>query len=589
MSMLETIRSHNQSVLGVGNYTPGFQAQLDFDYLCGKNQPSLKAIVTPGRRNVKLFWGEKGVLIPCFASIAQAKMAFPDINWLFHTSSSRRAVVITEEFFKSYPDATGAHIFAEGVSEIDALKLYNEFQTQGKIIIGPAGVGLLVPGYLKLGVIGGTDHRQLSNNHLSSPGSTAVISASGGMMNEIITQVVSSGSLVSFAFCVGGDRFPSTRPKDVFLLAQQDPQTKAIVYYGELGGQDEYEIVELIKNGTLTKPVICYIAGIIGEQFETPIQFGHAKALAGNKSETASAKRKALGDAGVQSANSIKEFINFMNQLPKEEPNAITNSINQRRQSSFSSSISNEKDGEYYFVGTSLTEWAKKADMKEQIMTGLLGHPPRSAETSDFFGLVFALTIDHGPQVSGAVNTIITARAGKDIVDSLAAGLLTIGPRFGGATNAAATVWHQAVSNEQTADQIIKAHTKKNEPIPGIGHKKYRLDQPDPRVAIINEFLQKNLTTHNHLNKAREVEALTLEKKPNLILNVDGIIAAGMLDILSEKEDYDFARLSSLIETGFFNALFVIPRTVGFVSHFLDQKRLDEGLFRLPDDDVSLL
>src|SRR5690606_8145638 len=94
-------------------------------------------------------------------------------------------------------------------------------------------------------------------------------------------------------------RFPATSPRDAFLAAEADPETKAIVYYGELGGVDEYELVTLIEEGKLTKPIVAYIAGVIGETFEAPVQFGHAKALAGSKSETASAKREALAGAGV--------------------------------------------------------------------------------------------------------------------------------------------------------------------------------------------------------------------------------------------------------------------------------------------------
>jgi citrate synthase len=87
-------------------------------------------------------------------------------------------------------------------------------------------------------------------------------------------------------------------------------------------------------------------------------------------------------------------------------------------------------------------------------------------------------------------------------------------------------------------------------------------------------------------NFAREVEKITIAKKGNLILNVDGAIAAVLLDLLSEKEGYSDEELRRLTEIEFFNALFVLSRSVGFIAHFLDQKRLDEGLFRLEDHHV---
>ncbi len=88
-------------------------------------------------------------------------------------------------------------------------------------------------------------------------------------------------------------------------------------------------------------------------------------------------------------------------------------------------------------------------------------------------------------------------------------------------------------------------------------------------------------------NFALDVEKVTTEKKGNLILNVDGATAALLLDYMSEKEGYSDEQLWELIEQEFFNAFFVLSRSVGFIAHFLDQKRLDEGLLRLSEDDVA--
>lgn len=101
--------------------------------------------------------------------------------------------------------------------------------------------------------------------------------------------IAASSHTIRFALRFGGDRFPATTPREAFLAAQVDPATTSIVYYGELGGTDEYELAQLLQDGAATKPVACYIAGVIGENFDQPVQFGHAKALAGSK-----AKRPAL-------------------------------------------------------------------------------------------------------------------------------------------------------------------------------------------------------------------------------------------------------------------------------------------------------
>jgi ATP citrate (pro-S)-lyase len=203
--------------------------------------------------------------------------------------------------------------------------------------------------------------------------------------------------------------------------------------------------------------------------------------------------------------------------------------------------------------------------------------------TSAFVENIFELLLDHGGHVSGAVNTMVSARAGKDMVSSLASGLLTIGPRFGGAVNEAARAWREGVESGAKVGEFVEARTKKGALLAGIGHRKYRIGIPDPRVAALSEFT-KLLKKHPHYDFARAVEKVTTAKNGNLILNVDGVMAALLLDILAEKEKMDGAALQELIDAEFFNALFIIPRTVGFIGHFLEQKKNDEGLFRLPDE-----
>lgn len=587
MLSLQEIRSTPGTILVLGNYRPGIQTILDFDSMAGKAEPSVKAIVTANAKFQKYFWGDGEVLIPCYATVADAARELDEVNWMFNVNSGRRARQTTIEFFEAFPQALGGHIFAEDVPEIHALELYERYQRQGKTIVGTAGVGLIVPGSIKLGVIGGVDWRQIQHNRLHQPGSVAVLSASGGMVNEIITLVSQSAHNISFALCFGGDRWPLTTPREAFLAAEADDQTTHIVYYGELGGHDEYELAKLIEKGQITKPVICYIAGVIGENFETPVQFGHAKALANSASETASAKRDALQSAGAKVAESITDFSSHIDAIPHSDTDEAAVDFSQRSASLFSSTISNETTEGYAFVGTPLTAWAESGDIAKQITSALLGTQPKSQVTTEFIRTVFLLSADHGPQVSGALNTIVSARAGKGLVDSLAAGLLTIGPRFGGAVSDAAREWFDGVAQAKNPADHVESYARSKKLIGGIGHKKYRLGLPDPRTTMLAKFVDR-LEKHRYYDYAKAVEEITTAKKGNLILNVDGHIAALMLDILENEEGYEPQQLNQLIEADFFNALFVIPRSVGFIAHYLDQKRLDEGLFRLPDDDILL-
>lgn len=443
----------------------------------------------------------------------------------------------------------------------------------GYLLVGPSGVGLIVPGFLKLGAIGGVRPEQIEGSKLTESGSIAVGSTSGGMTNELIQAVVKAGKTISFAAAVGGDRFPVLSLTRLFELAEADPQTKAFVYFGELGGTDEYEIIELIKQKRFNKPIVAYIAGVIDEAFTEHTQFGHAKALVQSQDQSARAKRQALRTVGVTAPDTFAEFLEALQTLPSSTISmpSPTENLSDRRASILSTRKVTDLDK---LGGKSFTHNAVEA---------LLGQPIKSDTTAEFVDTVFSLLIDHGGNVSGAVNTMITARAGKDMISSLTAGLLTIGPRFGGAVNASAQTWFSAVQSNMTASQLVETENKAGRPIMGIGHKKYRLGLPDPRVESLSAFADK-LPAHPHYDLAREVEKITTQKSGSLILNVDGVVAALLLDLLSQAEELSTDQLKTLIDAEFFNAFFIIPRTVGFISHFLEQKQNDEGLFRLPDD-----
>ncbi len=259
-------------------------------------------------------------------------------------------------------------------------------------------------------------------------------------------------------------------------------------------------------------------------------------------------------------------------------------SLDNRTHSLFTSTITGDIDGEPTILGQNLTKVATSQSFAWIVGSLWIGKPLKSKKTEAVIDQALRLLVDHGPYVSGAVNTIISARAGKDLVSSLVSGLLTIGPRFGGAVNGAARVWFDSVGAGLAPARVVEDYAKRKEYIQGIGHKKYRLDAPDPRVPIFLKLIGK--VPHPHLDFALAVEKVTTAKKPNLILNVDGALAAILLDLLVHEEKFARDEIASLIDAEFFNAIFVLSRSVGFIAHYLDQKRLGEGLFRLPDDQV---
>ena len=130
---------------------------------------------------------------------------------------------------------------------------------------------------------------------------------------------------------------------------------------------------------------------------------------------------------------------------------------------------------------------------------------------------------------------------------------------------------------------------KQNALIPGIGHRIKSLENPDKRVSIIKEYALQHFPKTPTLNFALAVEQITTQKRSNLILNVDGCIAVCFVDLLRHCGAMSVEEADELIADGCLNGLFVLGRSIGFIGHHLDQKRLKQPLYRHPWDDISYI
>ena len=134
-------------------------------------------------------------------------------------------------------------------------------------------------------------------------------------------------------------------------------------------------------------------------------------------------------------------------------------------------SIVDERGQELLYAGIPITEVFKQ----EMGIGGVLSLlwfqrrlPPYACQ---FLEMCLMITADHGPAVSGAHNTIVCARAGKDLVSSLVSGLLTIGERFGGALDGAATMFTEAFDSGLIPMEFVNKTRKEGKLIMGIGHR----------------------------------------------------------------------------------------------------------------------
>jgi len=98
---------------------------------------------------------------------------------------------------------------------------------------------------------------------------------------------------------------------------EENPEVKYMVLLGEVGGTEEYKVIEAIKSGKITKPVIAWCIGTIAEHFSTGVQFGHAGASANAERETAVYKNKAMREAGIFVPDSFNDLPDTINSVFK--------------------------------------------------------------------------------------------------------------------------------------------------------------------------------------------------------------------------------------------------------------------------------
>ncbi|XP_063156657.1 ATP-citrate synthase isoform X1 [Candoia aspera] len=602
-----TLFSRHTKAIVWGMQTRAVQGMLDFDYVCSRDEPSVAAMVYPftGDHKQKFYWGHKEILIPVFKNMADAMKKHPEVDVLINFASLRSAYDSTIETM-NYPQIRTVAIIAEGIPEALTRRLIKMADEKGVTIIGPATVGGIKPGCFKIGNTGGMLDNILASK-LYRPGSVAYVSRSGGMSNELNNIISRTTDGVFEGVAIGGDRYPGSTFMDHVLRYQDTPGVKMIVVLGEIGGTEEYRICRGVKEGRITKPVVCWCIGTCATMFSSEVQFGHAGACANQASETAVAKNKALKEVGVFVPQSFDELGDVIQSVyedlvskgviePAQEVPPPTVPMDYswarelgliRKPASFMTSICDERGQELIYAGMPITEVFKE-EMGIGGVLGLLWFQRRLPKYAcHFIEMCLMVTADHGPAVSGAHNTIVCARAGKDLVSSLTSGLLTIGDRFGGALDAAAKMFSKAFDSGIIPMEFVNKMKKEGKLIMGIGHRVKSINNPDMRVQILKDYVKQHFPATPLLDYALEVEKITTSKKPNLILNVDGFIGVAFVDVLRNCGSFTREEADEYIDIGALNGIFVLGRSMGFIGHYLDQKRLKQGLYRHPWDDIS--
>ncbi|WP_405373028.1 MULTISPECIES: succinate--CoA ligase subunit alpha [unclassified Microbacterium] len=190
-------------------------------------------------------------------------------------------------------------VITEGVPVGDTAEAWAYAKSKGNKtrIIGPNCPGIITPGEALVGI---------TPANITGKGPIGLVSKSGTLTYQMMFELRDLG--FSTAIGIGGDPVIGTTHIDALAAFEADPETKAIVMIGEIGGDAEERAAEFIK-AHVTKPVVGYVAGFTAPEGKT---MGHAGAIVSGSAGTAQAKKEALEAAGVKVGKTPSEAADLM-------------------------------------------------------------------------------------------------------------------------------------------------------------------------------------------------------------------------------------------------------------------------------------
>jgi succinyl-CoA synthetase alpha subunit len=184
----------------------------------------------------------------------------------------------------------------EGIPAQDEARVYNYVKaTSDAVVIGPNCPGIISPGKSNLGIM---------PHEITMEGPVGVVSRSGTLTYQAVHELTTRGIGQTTCIGIGGDPVPGTSFVDILEHFEADPDTRAVVLIGEIGGDAEEQAAAYIRDH-MTKPVVAYIAGFTAPPGK---KMGHAGAIISGSQGTAAAKKEAFEAAGVRVATYPSEI-----------------------------------------------------------------------------------------------------------------------------------------------------------------------------------------------------------------------------------------------------------------------------------------
>jgi len=252
----------------------------------------IEAGVTPGKG------GREINGIPVFDSVEEA------VN---ETRANASIIFVPAPFCKSSMfeaidmDLNPVVVITEGIPILDTMKAVAYARSKKIGIVGPNTPGIIVPGKTKIGIM---------PNHVFKEGNIGIVARSGTLAYEIAATLSINDFGQSSCIGKGGDPITGLNFTEILQLYENDSETKAVVMIGEIGGTEEENASDFIKQ--MSKSVVAYIAGRTAPPGK---RMGHAGAIITGKKGTAENKIKVLTLAGVKVASSPKDIPEFLKEV----------------------------------------------------------------------------------------------------------------------------------------------------------------------------------------------------------------------------------------------------------------------------------
>jgi succinyl-CoA synthetase alpha subunit len=235
--------------------------------------------VTPGKGGQK--WEDQ---VPIFDTVAEA---------VEETGATASLVFVPARFAQdAMLEAADAGIelivcITEGIPARDMAVVYPYLRSRGVTLIGPNCPGIISPGKATMGIIPG---------EITGPGPVGLVSRSGTLTYQVMYEMYSRGVGQSTCVGIGGDPIVGSSFVDIVARFAEDPETRAIVLIGEIGGDEEERVAAFVKE-SVSKPVVAYVAGFTAPPGK---RMGHAGAIVSGSSGTAQAKAEAFEAMGIR-------------------------------------------------------------------------------------------------------------------------------------------------------------------------------------------------------------------------------------------------------------------------------------------------